>query len=114
MINIEYAYLNFKKKKYIYIYLIIEIIYIRITSKLRFGSEIAAARRLTKINYQKKVLFLAVLVDICPVRRLHGESCFSHEGSRLLNPARNFAFFLAKCVLNFTKKVPKFRERVNR
>ena len=30
------------------------------------------------------------------------------------SPARNFAIFLVKYILNFTKKVPKFREYVNR
>ena len=58
--------------------------------------------------------YLAMFVDFCPIRRSHWESCFPCRGSRLLNPGRNFAGFLAKCVFNFPKKLPKFWERVNR
>ena len=63
---------------------------------------------------KKTRLFFAIFVDFCPVRRSHWESCFPCGGSGLLNPGRNFAVFLAKCVFNFPKKkVPKFWARVN-
>ncbi len=78
-----------------------------ITSKLRFQSELATTRRFAKRNHQ------VIFVDFCPVGPLHWESCFPCGDSRFLNPDRNFAVFLAKCVFNFPKKGLKFWERVN-
>ena len=64
----------------------------------------ATARRFTKTNYQKNVLFLAIFADFCPVRR-------SHWKSWRLQASESWP---KVCLLKFPKKVPKFKERVNR